>query len=414
MYLMPILVPIYLEGERRLVASDWKRALVLLRDSLEGKYGDLVVAAPWMNSDAPEAREQTLDTIAPGDGIRLEPTIDAQLGYPAFWLREARKYHAQLDRWFRHVRVVHTGLDDPFRPLVEMPMAMAFRRAVPVVFVQDTDVVVQMHELAGDQLKKKARATVFSNVIERSVRAAAARADLSLLKGKALMNRYARFARNPREFHDTSYLSHEAAPEAQVRQRLATISQPRPLRLVYCGRLVARKGVATSVRLIELARRQGANVTLEIIGNGPEEPALRRQIEDAGLGGAVRLAGALPYGPALLRHLAEYDALLFTPTAEDTPRMIFDGYAAGLPLVGCAIPYVQERAEEEQASVVLPREPDETAAAELVSLDRDRRRLVALTEAALRAGQYHAADSWYKRRADWTHEAIARRHARAA
>lgn len=413
MYLMPILVPIYTDGEVRLVASDWKRALFLLRDSLDGRYGDLMVAAPWLTTDAPEAREQTLDTIAADEGIRLEPTVDAELGVPMFWL-EMRRYHTLLDRWFPQVRVVHAGLDDPFRPLVELPMAMAFRRAVPVVFVQDTDVVVQMHELAGDELKKRARATVFSNLIERSVRAAAARADLSLLKGKALMNRYARFARNPREFHDTSFLSHEAAPEALVRQRLATIGEPRPLRLVYCGRLVARKGVATSVRLIELARRQGANVTFEIIGNGPEEPALRRQIENAGLGGAVRLAGAMPYGSTLLRHLAEYDALLFTPTAEDTPRMIFDGYAAGLPLVGCAIPYVEERAMEEQATVVLPRKPDEAAAAELVALDRDRQRLVALTEAALRAGKYHAADRWYQRRAEWTHEAVARRHARAA
>ena len=124
----------------------------------------------------------------------------------------------------------------------------------------------------------------------------------------------------------------------------------------------------------------------------------------------MRLLGARSYGPALLRDLAAYDALLFTPTAEDTPRMIFDGYAAGLPLIGAAIPYVQERAAEENAAVVLPSDPDE-AARRLLALDQQRSLLAPLTQSAHRAGHYHAADAWYRRRAEWTHEAVARHDA---
>src|SRR5256885_9741694 len=117
------------------------------------------------------------------------------------------------------------------------------------------------------------------------------------------------------------------------------------------------------------------------------------------IGEAVRLAGTAPYGPELLRRLATFDALLFPPTAEDTPRMIFDGYAAGLPLVGDAIPYVCERADEEHATLLLPADAGE-AAARLAALAADRRPLADLTRAAHRAGEYHAADAWYKRRAE--------------
>jgi hypothetical protein len=87
--------------------------------------------------------------------------------------------------------------------------------------------------------------------------------------------------------------------------------------------------------------------------------------------------------------------------------MIFDGYAAGLPLIGYSIPYVLEREREDNAVVSTPRDPH-GAAAVLAELDRDRPRLAALAKQARTAAQYHAADAWYRRRADWTNEAVAR------
>jgi glycosyltransferase involved in cell wall biosynthesis len=225
------------------------------------------------------------------------------------------------------------------------------------------------------------------------------------------MGRYARYARNAHEFHDTSYLTSEMAPESDIERRISTLStEQRPLRLVYCGRLVPRKGVGRAVDLVARARARGADVTFEVIGNGPEEPALREQIAAAGVGDGVKLAGSAPYGPSLLRRLSTFDALLFTPTAEDTPRMIFDGYAAGLPLIADGIPYVREREAEEGATLVLAGDPA-AAAEQLVSLSKERGALVDLTRAAVKAGRYHSADAWYRRRAEWTHEAVARKTA---
>lgn len=411
MYFIPIIVPIFLDGDRRLVATDWKRALILLRDSLEDRYGELLVAAPWLPYDAAAASEQKLETIDPGEGIRLEPLFDRRVRARRFWLTEIHRFRALLDGWLPHTRVVHSGLDDLFQPMMEVAFLTAARRGLPTVFVQDTDVIVQMRDLAGAKMRKRARAAIYGALYERVCRASVARADLALLKGKGLIARYARYAKNAREFHDTSYLSSDVVEETVVEQRLAALRRGRSLRLVYCGRLVARKGLAESIRLVELARKRGADVTLDVIGSGPEEAALREQIARAGLDGVVRLAGSAPYDAQLLKRLAGFDALFFTPTAEDTPRMIFDGYAAGLPLVGVGIPYVQERASEEGAALVLPRHDTEKAAEALVALDRNRERLVEPTRAAMRAAYYHAADVWYRRRAEWTHEAVARRNA---
>src|SRR6202041_1935092 len=157
-------------------------------------------------------------------------------------------------------------------------------------------------------------------------------ADLSLLKGSSLIKRYGRFAKNAREFHDTSFSLADIVDKEKLERRLATLNQPRALRLVYCGRLTARKGIDRSLQILAGAKTCGADIQFDIIGDGAERQRLESLAQSLGIAERVRFCGSVPYDGDLLKRLAEYDGLLFTPTAEDTPRMIFDGYATGLPL----------------------------------------------------------------------------------
>jgi glycosyltransferase involved in cell wall biosynthesis len=405
MYLVLVPVPIIVAGDRRLVGTDWKRALILLRDSLEGRYGEIVVGGPCIPADSPTAQEQTAVPVD-DEGIRLEPLFDVRVRARAFWSREIPRLVPRLRSLVREASVVHAGLDELFRPATELAFVLAVRFGKPTVFVQDTDVAVQVPELDQGRPHSRAYAWLYERICRSSVRYA----DLTLLKGRSLMDRYAQHAKNPRLFQDTSYLLSEVVPEQLVRQRVATLQSDRPLRFVYCGRLVGRKGVAESIRIIHVARQRGARATLDILGGGPEDQSLSEQVSRAGLEASVRFHGTKPYGAELLRELSEFDAMLFTPTAEDTPRMIFDGYAAGLPLVASGIPYVLERADEERATVVLPRDDIEAAAERICALDRQRRDLVTLTDAAMLGARENAADVWYSRRARWTNEVASHGH----
>jgi glycosyltransferase involved in cell wall biosynthesis len=404
MYLVLVPVPIIVDGDRRLVGTEWKRALILLRDSLEGRYGDIVVAAPWISADAPAAREQAAVEIDKDDGIRLEPLFDSRVRARAFWTSELPRLVPRLTELIRESSVLHAGLDELFRPATQLAFLVALRHGTPTVFVQDTDVALQVPELHNFRPRSRMYAWFYEKLCRSSVQYA----DLSLLKGKALMLRYAQHAKNPRQFQDTSYLSSEIVPEQRIEARLARLASDRPLRFVYCGRLVARKGVSESIRILQLAHQRGARATLDVLGGGPEWDALHEQVSRAGLQRSVRFHGTKPYGSGLLHELAEYDAILFTPVVEDTPRMIFDGYAAGLPLVGSGIPYVLERAEEERATVVLPRDDIEGAVERICAIDARRNELVSLTHAAMRGARENAADIWYSRRAHWTHEVAPR------
>jgi glycosyltransferase involved in cell wall biosynthesis len=279
----------------------------------------------------------------------------------------------------------------------------------PTVFVQDTDQVLQMSELArGAPLRERIKSRSYCELYERSVRYGVAHASLSLLKGRALHARYGRYAKNAKNFHDTSYLTSEVVAPERLERRVAELTENKgPLRLVYCGRLEARKGLDESIDAVMRARAQGARVTFDIIGDGLQRSALEAQAARLRARDAVRFLGPRVYGPELLSDLANYDALLFTPIAEDTPRMIFDGYAAGLPLLGYGIDYVREREAEDGAARSVPVRDAAAAANLLCTLDRERQLLANLTRRAREAALYHAADAWYRRRAEWTYEAAA-------
>ena len=414
MYLMAVHVPIYVDGPRRLVASDWHRSLVLLRDSMQGRYGPIALIAPSLPVEAADGTQVLVELDEARDGVGGIASFDTRGRCKDYWLRDRARWRADLRAQVDRAEVVHAGLDDVFRPIAYDGFRMGLARDRPTVFVQDTDIALQAVELGRrDPLRGRLKSIAYAAVYERMCRAGVAAAGLSLLKGRTLMQRYGRFARNAHSFHDTSYMADEVVSPATLAARLDALRAGRPLRLVYCGRLIARKGVAASVEIIRLARHLGADVELDIIGEGPERPALERQVAEAALGEKVRLLGSAEYGRALLARLAAYDALLFTPTAEDTPRMIFDGYAAGLPLIAAGIEYVKERADEDGAAVVLPQGDSAASAAILAALTADRPRLSALSESAAAAGLHHAADTWYARRAEWTFEAVDRHRAAA-
>lgn len=410
MYLVPTNLPIYVEGERQFIRSDWKRGLQLLRDSVARRYGGLVVAAPFFSAEDPRAAEERLSQVERGEEIELAPMYDGRMRAREFWLGELPQLQARMRSLIDRAQVLHTGLRDLRRPLMELPFVAALKRGLPTVFAQESGTLAETgEETPHVQRLERRQRPGYRWIYERTCRFCVAHADLALLEGKELMQRYGSHAKNGYQFHETSYLASEIMAGLEVERRLATIHDARPLRLLYRGGLSPRRGLDDAIQIVAQAQKLGADVHLDVIGQGPSEPALRTQIAASGLDATVRLLGARDHDAALIEELGRYDAMLFSPSVEYAPRSIFDGYAAGLPLLGVENGYVRERAAEEGATLLLPRGDVGAAARLLLALDRDRAALIPLTRSALRAARHHAADVWYERRAEWTHEAVARR-----
>jgi glycosyltransferase involved in cell wall biosynthesis len=407
-YLVCTHVPIFKRGGDFFVSTEWKRSLVLLRDSIVAQFQEMAVLAPSLPTDFSE--EQLLEPIsAEVDGICPVPSFDLRCRAREYWLGARGQWLADARSWIGRSQIVHAGLDDVYRPIMYDAFKEATRQGKPTVFVQDTDVAGRAMDLArGSPWTRKPGLYAYAFAYRRSVIAGVRNASLSLLKGSNLMRLYGPHARNAKEIQDTSHLSREIVQADLVKQRFSSLELGRALRLVYCGRLIPRKGVGASIDVVAGAVRQGADVTFDIIGGGDETQELQRQVERLGLRDRVTFAGRMCYGPELLRKLATCDALLFTPPLEDTPRMIFDGYAAGLPLIGWNINYIKERSVSEGATWLMPLGDVPGSVARLLDLARDRPRFWQLTAAALHAAEYHAADNWYRRRAEWTVELMNR------
>jgi glycosyltransferase involved in cell wall biosynthesis len=413
MYLVTIQVPIYVHGGERLVATDWRRSLMLLRDSFDGRFGRIQVVAPSLDART-AASDQALEPMRESDDIELYPSFPADSSLRDFWKRDVRVWYRDIAALLPGADIVHAGFCDVYRPLDYIGFLSALQADKPTVFVQDTDQVQQEIELSrGAPLPRRILGRTYAEIYERCVRFGVQHASLSLLKGRALHVRYGHFAKNAHNFHDTSYFADEVVAQPVLEQRVQSLREPRPLRFVYVGRLEARKGVDHSIDAVARARGAGARVTFDIIGDGPERNALERMVANLDLRESVRFLGRRVYGRELLADLAGYDALLFTPLAEDTPRMIFDGYASGLPLVGYGIEYVREREAEDGAARSVPARDTAAAGQLLIALDRERDQLAKLALRAREAALYHSADAWYTRRAEWTYEAAAKyRHTR--
>jgi glycogen(starch) synthase len=106
--------------------------------------------------------------------------------------------------------------------------------------------------------------------------------------------------------------------------------------LAFVGRLVSDKGCDLLVAALGRLAERGLQPRLTIVGDGPELPALRRQVEELGLGGQVQLAGARLDGD-LVRLLNQHRVLV-VPSRYDEPFGVvaLEGIACGCAVVGSA------------------------------------------------------------------------------
>ena len=100
-------------------------------------------------------------------------------------------------------------------------------------------------------------------------------------------------------------------------------------RFVFVGRLVDFKAVDL---LLHALVRTGTDITLDVIGEGPERPRLEELIRKLGLAERVALVGWTPNDDIFVR-LREYRALAFPSLAEANGIVIQEAMMIGLPVI---------------------------------------------------------------------------------
>ncbi|GIG38660.1 glycosyltransferase family 4 protein [Cellulomonas phragmiteti] len=173
------------------------------------------------------------------------------------------------------------------------------------------------------------------------------------------------------------------------------------LRLVYVGRLSARKGVDVAVEAVAALRDAGDDVELDLVGAvfpGYEwfEQGLRDRARELGVGDAVRFRG---FHPSVWPFLAEADVVL-VPSVVDEPfgNTAVEAVLAARPLVVSATSGLLEAADGYvSAQQVPPGDPAALAdAVRRVRKEWEQRRQDALADAAV-ARERHAPEHYRRR-----------------
>ena len=132
-----------------------------------------------------------------------------------------------------------------------------------------------------------------------------------------------------------------------------------PLCIVAVGRLDPIKGFIHLVEACRLLRDRRIDFRCEIIGDGPLQGVLQQAIDQARLGGQLRLAGALPQ-PEVRRRLREA-AIFVLPSvqladgnADGIPVALMEAMASGAAVVSTRVSGIPELVEDGLSGLLAP------------------------------------------------------------
>ncbi len=133
----------------------------------------------------------------------------------------------------------------------------------------------------------------------------------------------------------------------------------RPARVVAVGRLVEKKGLGDLVEACQVLARWGRRFECQIIGQGPMEAKLRRQIERCGLQGKVVLLGPRPESEVI--RYVQGAALFALPCVVGTdgnrdglPTALLEAMAVGTPCISTDVTGIPEVVRDGETGLVVP------------------------------------------------------------
>jgi glycosyltransferase involved in cell wall biosynthesis len=400
------------DEDRFATESAFARHLGELRESMSDFVDEIVVAAVEMSDDDWSAKRQGLGTVSfRRDGVRYVSLVEAA-DHGRLWYLASRlpRVVARLAELVREVDIVSAGPDEyAFRPMTFPALLLGAAMRKPTISTTDIDQRWSGRMMYESGLWSR-RAYLSDRLIHRPSlelqhRLLVQLAHLVMLKGEGLKASYGPHRDHVKVFHDTAFSTDDIVDSSQLEQKLERLrSGSEGLRLVYFGRFVDYKGVDHMIRAV--AESSASGPTLSIIGQGPEESHYRAEIGRLGVADRVVVEPPLPYGQPLFERIREADLLLAAPLHEDTPRSLWDAFAAGLGVVAYDTAYYSGLAQSTGAVEIVPWNDPAAMGARLSELARDRGRVAEMARRAAEVARQNTQSVWLTRRAEWTREAV--------
>jgi glycosyltransferase involved in cell wall biosynthesis len=230
---------------------------------------------------------------------------------------------------------------------------------------------------------------------------AVAEADLVFAHNSSVVDRFKNsWHAGCHQFH-RSFVTPELLIDEQhlARRQQALRDRSKPLKLIAAGRQIAIKGTDHVLRALAAARKRGADVELDVLGEGEDLARFKQLAQDLGLDGAVRFHNAVPYGPRLFEEWESRHCLIVTNLTSEFSRNLLLGMARGLPLITYDNPGDGVIAPN-NAGIIVPKGDEAALAKAIYDAWDDREQLAQLAAVALPIAGRTTLQMTHKRRAE--------------
>ena len=154
--------------------------------------------------------------------------------------------------------------------------------------------------------------------------------------------------------HARFYPRPRAAARAELARRLPALALPDAARIVACvGNLIPIKGQILAIAALTYLPD---DVMLVLIGGGPDEAGLRREVSDLGLDSRVRFAGALGHDDLPLM-LSAAEAMVLVSKREGLANAWIEALACGAPIVISDVGGAREVVNADATGHIVARDP---------------------------------------------------------
>ena len=166
---------------------------------------------------------------------------------------------------------------------------------------------------------------------------------------------------------------------------------PPPLRVVTVGRLHPSKGHDDLIRAVAALRDQGRDITLALLGEGPQRRELEQLAQSLGLGDAIEFTGSVPEHEVRARLEAAH-VFVGASHAEPLGVVYIEAMALGVPTIGTDAAGPKEIIVDGTSGLLVPPR-DHAALAQAIARINDDPRLAASIGAAGRQRVIEQYDS---------------------
>ena len=185
------------------------------------------------------------------------------------------------------------------------------------------------------------------------------------------------------------------AEAAQIAANRKTHSS---LRVLFAARLIPEKGVAVLLAAARQLAEQGVVAEIDMIGEGPERERCRLAAAEMTGGVRLHLLNPVPYGEPFFHLLRRYDAIVIPNLSDEQPRIVFDAFSQGLPVVGSDTDGLRECVRHGETGWLFPPGDSDALAALLRKAADERDFLETMGRTALEQARSLTHEEMHRRR----------------